>query len=37
MNNEIEEIFAEKKKENINIENSLLTSFEDCPFRSNTL
>ena len=36
MNNENEELSAGKKKENINMENSLLTSFEDCPFRSNT-
>ena len=36
MDNEIESLFVKKKKENMNIENSLFSSFEDCPFRSNT-
>ena len=37
MDNDIEELFLKKqKKENINIDNSLFSSFEDYSFRSNT-
>ena len=37
MDNDIEDLFLKKqKKDNIYIDNSLFSSFEDCSFRSNT-